>query len=119
MISKVYNKLFQINIIKGLIVLSSLVFFMSLINRYIQQDEPWFGEQAYWLVTEGNVKLKSMPGIFNWDTNMLIYHKLFVWAGAVIVATLGWNLYFFKSLVLLLFIFTGYLLYRVTRKNAP
>ncbi|MTI38031.1 ArnT family glycosyltransferase, partial [Fulvivirga lutimaris] len=100
------------HILKWALFLVIAVFVVSLYHRYIQQDEPWFGEQAYWLVKEGNVKIKSMPGIFDWTSNMIIYHKLVVWLGAAVVFLFGWSVYYFKLLILLFFSTTAYFIYR-------
>ncbi|MEQ8245884.1 glycosyltransferase family 39 protein [Fulvivirga sp.] len=112
MIAKIYNTILSNSYLKVVLSCTILVFVASLYHRYIQQDEPWFGEQAYWLVKEGNVKIKSMPGIFNWTSNMIIYHKLVVWLGAAIIFLFGWSVYYFKLLILLFFTTTAYFIYR-------
>ncbi len=95
------------------ILLFSLV--LSLPNRAIQSDENWFGEQAYWLAHEGVVKLKSIPDIFEWDTEMLVHHKLVTWTGAGIIKVFGWSLWPLRGLMLILVTTTLFLLYNVSR----
>lgn len=114
---KTFKTFFSTNVIKISLGVVFVVFILSLHHRYMQQDEPWFGEQAYWLVKEGNVKLKSMPGIFDWEQNMLIYHKLFVWTGAMLIFLFGWSVYIFKAFILVLFTLGAYLLYRFVKTN--
>lgn len=115
MIAKIYNTILSNSYLKVILGCAIMVFIASLYHRYIQQDEPWFGEQAYWLVKEGNVKIKSMPGVFDWTSNMIIYHKLVVWLGAAIIYLFGWSVYYFKLLILLFFSITAYFIYRFLR----
>ncbi len=117
MLQRSYETVFSTNVLKGLMAAVAAVFAFSLYHRYIQQDEPWFGEQAYWLVNEGSVKLKSMPGVFDWTENMLIYHKLFVWSGGLLILVFGWSVYVFKTFILLLFILGAYVLFRFSKTS--
>ncbi|TRX53715.1 hypothetical protein FNH22_20385 [Fulvivirga sp. M361] len=119
MLHRLYEKAFSTKIVNVLLLLVLLVFAFSLYHREIQQDEPWFGEQAYWLVEEGNVKLKSMPGVFDWTDNMLIYHKLFVWVCAALILTFGWSVYIFKTFILGLFLCLAYYLFKFTSRSYP
>ncbi|UII34757.1 glycosyltransferase family 39 protein [Fulvivirga ulvae] len=112
MIERFYNTFFSRKFLISIISLLAILYLISLYHRYLQQDEPWFGEQAYWLVKEGNVKLKSMPGVFNWTSNMLIFHKLFVWVGALLILLFGWNVYVFKTFIFILFLSCIYFIYR-------
>ncbi|MGE5356886.1 MAG: ArnT family glycosyltransferase [Deltaproteobacteria bacterium] len=86
---------------------------MSLINRFIQIDENWFGEQSFYLANEGVVKLKSMPGIY--DNQNLIYHKLLILMGAVVVKIFGWSVFNFKLLTLSFFIIFLFVFNRYNR----
>ena len=116
MLHRIYQTIFSKKILKVIFFIAVVAFAFSLYCRYIQDDEPWFGEQAYWLAKEGNVKLKSMPGIFNWTEDMLIYHKLFVWLGAVLIFFFGWNIYLFKGFILLCFLGCTYWVVRYIRR---
>lgn len=87
-----------------LLVFFGLLFFSTLYNRYIQIDENFFTEQAYWLVEEGVVKIKSIPEIFNWDSYFLVYHKFFVWIVAALYSVFGLSVYAFKSYTLIVFL---------------
>lgn len=102
---------------KGLILMISLialVFIASLWNRFIQSDENWFGEQAYWLLHEGTVKLKSMPLVNNNDTIIYLYYKLFIYIGSGLIALFGFSiwplkLFTFFTFIIFLFVFKKYL----------
>ncbi|MBL6446561.1 glycosyltransferase family 39 protein [Fulvivirga sp. 29W222] len=116
MIERFHNTFFSRKFLISIISLLAILYLISLYHRYLQQDEPWFGEQAYWLVKEGNVKLKSMPGVFNWSSDMLIFHKLFVWTGALLITLFGWNVYIFKTFIFLLFLACIYFVYRFSKQ---
>ncbi|MEM9857499.1 MAG: glycosyltransferase family 39 protein [Bacteroidota bacterium] len=88
------------NLELALLIISSVTA-LTFYNRFIQSDDNWFGEQAYWLAYEGQVKLKSIPGIFDWENQFLVYHKLLIWIGALIVRFVGWSVYYLKSFNLL------------------
>ncbi len=89
---------------KWAILILGLVYVASFYNRYIQIDENFFAEQGYWLLNEGEVKLKSIPGILSWDTQFFVYHKLLVWISASLIYLVGWSIYTFKVFNLLIFL---------------
>ena len=103
-INKVFSGVLAGRGIKIVLIVLAAIYLVTMYNRYIQADENWFGEQAYWLLKEGKVKLKSIPLIFNWDTEFLVYHKLLVWFGAGIIKVFGWSVYPLKAFNLLCFI---------------
>ena len=103
MVERLFGEFFHNRVVRVISLLLILIISFSLYHRYIQQDEPWFGEQAYWLLKERYVKIKSMPGVFDWTNKMLIFHKLFVWVGAVIITIFGWSLYPMKLFILACF----------------
>ncbi|MCX6271178.1 MAG: hypothetical protein NTU44_08165 [Bacteroidetes bacterium] len=86
-------------------------------HRFIQIDENWFGEQAYWLCHEGVVKLRSMPGILDFDKHMYLYHKLLVWIGSVIVWVAGWSVYPFKFATLFFYLLFFFSLFQYYKGN--
>lgn len=100
-----------------LFVIALLVLFSTLINRYIQSDDNWFGEQSYWLAKEGTVKLKSIPFIFNWENEFLVYHKFLIWSGSVIVTLFGWSVYYLKAFNLLCLFACMYMMWRYSREE--
>ena len=96
---------------------SLILFAISLWNRYIQIDENYFGEQAYWLINDGVVKLKSWPGISHFDIQMLFYHKLFTWIATSIVMIFGWSIYPLKTFSLLMLALFFYVYYKYYKNN--
>jgi hypothetical protein len=92
---------------KGIILMIGLlavVFAASLWNRFIQSDENWFGEQAYWLLHEGVVKLKSMPLVNNVEIKIYLFYKLFIYIGSGLIWVFGFNIWPLKIFTFLTFI---------------
>lgn len=100
LLSVTNNKKIQVT----LLVFFGLLFCSTFYNRYIQSDENWFAEQAYWLVEEGTVKIKGIPEIFNWDSYFLVYHKFFVWIVAALYYVFGLSIYALKTYTLIVFL---------------
>ncbi len=113
----IFNFIFGKKIFYSLFFIFFILFIISLWNRYIQIDENFFGEQAYWLIHEGIVKIKSMPGILNFDKEMLLYHKLFVWIAALIILIFDWSVYPLKIFILIMFILFFYVYYQYYKSN--
>ncbi len=99
----------------GSLLILSLVLLVSLPDRALQSDENWFGEQAYWLLHEGQVKLKSIPYIFDWDEVMPVHHKLLTWSGSAIIYIFGWSVYPLRIFILLLALITFYVMYKYVK----
>ncbi len=95
-----------------------LFFLLTLVHRFIQIDENWFGEQSYWLAHEGIVRLKSMPGILGFENQMFLYHKLLVWMGAALVTLTGWSVFPFKCITLAFYLVFFYVFYRFRKENS-
>lgn len=88
----------------ALISTISILYLASFYNRYIQIDENFFAEQGYWLLNEGTVRIKSIPGVLGWDTKFYVYHKLLVWISSGITFLFGWSIFNLKAFTLLIFI---------------
>ncbi len=84
--------------------LLTLVFLISLKNRFIQSDENWFGEQAYWLLNEGVVRLKSMSLVNQAGERFYAIYKLHIYAGVALIKLFGWHFWVFKAFVFALFL---------------
>ncbi|MEP2771703.1 MAG: glycosyltransferase family 39 protein [Fulvivirga sp.] len=118
MLDRFFNKLCSENILKGLLILCGLVMLATMINREIKGDDCWFGEQSYWLAKEGSVKLKSIPLIFDWQNQFLVYHKLLIWMGSIIVSVFGWSVDYLRSFNLICFGLTLWVLWKITENQA-
>jgi hypothetical protein len=112
-----YQSLFKPLNLYIVMIIYMAFYITTLYHRFIQIDENWFGEQAYWLANEGVVKLKSMPGILDFDMHMYLYHKLLVWLGAIIVQLTGWSVFHFKFITLGVYIFFFFILFRFYKNN--
>jgi hypothetical protein len=104
-IISIFSKLFSKTGLIALIGLLALVFIASLKNRFIQSDENWFGEQAYWLLHEGVIKLKSMPLVNQNATIMYGAFKLHVYTGSLLIWIFGWHIWPLKVFTFLVFLF--------------
>lgn len=106
MIQRVYSFLFSKRSLFLLLILFGVFYLATFINRFIQTDENWFGEEAYWLLNEGTVKLKTMPLTLNFEQRVFVYYKLFVFVGAALIKLFGWSVWPLK-----IFIFSLYILF--------
>jgi len=109
---RLYDFLFNKKSIKIILILTGIIFTASLWNRYIYIDDCWHGEEAYWLAREGVVKTKSMQGILGFEEKVMVYHKLNILLGALVIKTFGWSVYYLKLITL-----AFYLLFFVTLRN--
>ena len=73
-------------------------FISSLPYRTLNIDEAILGEHAYWLAKQGKVKADLYAGTgVGWENELLVYHKLFIWAGAGIISLFGLSLPLLRS----------------------
>ena len=98
-------------------VIIALLYLITFYNRYIQIDENFFAEQGYWLLNEGNVKIKSIPGVLNWNTQFFVYHKLLVWISSGIIYVFGWSIFNLKTFTLVVLILFLFLLWKYLREQ--
>lgn len=91
----------------------------SYYQRFIFSDDAWLGEQAYWLAKEGVVRSELFSGRNSYDIQKLIYHKLFIWQGSLVIQLLGWKVLHLKLisfLYLLGFIGVAYCYFKSSRQ---
>jgi hypothetical protein len=105
-------KFFSRNILLIFISLFSLAFFASVWHRYAYIDDCWFAEQAYWLAKSGIVKTPSIMADLGWENRLMVYHKLNIWLGALIIKYLGWSIYYLKAITLFALAFFVFILKR-------
>ncbi|CAN5128103.1 hypothetical protein BH23BAC1_BH23BAC1_29950 [soil metagenome] len=113
-----YNQLFSNRILVAIISTGLLILIASLWRRYIHVDEPWLGEQAYWLAKEGIVKLETMKGIGNFSERMFVYHKFYVILGALLIKAFGWSVYIFKFQTLIIYLLFFLIFYLYHKENS-
>ncbi len=70
-----------------------LTLFAALLATFFRRaeyfDEAWFAEQSFWLIRDGRVRSELFRGYNGWEAGLYVYHKLFVYAGAVIMSITG------------------------------
>lgn len=91
-------------------ILAGCLFALSLWHRWIHIDDAWLGEQVYWLVRDGHVRSELFRGFMDHEDKLFVWHKLYIWQGALLTKLFGFNVYLLKSLSLvylglLIFIF--------------
>ncbi len=119
---RIFSFVFSRKVVFTILIITALVFIASMWNRYFYIDDCWHGEEAYWLAHEGKVKTKTMEGILGFEESTMVYHKLNIILGAVIIKLFGWsafNLKLFTFLVYLLFFFVFYHFFRAFSNRYP
>jgi len=109
---RLFETLYSKRVLQLILGLAILLFCATLWQRYAYIDDCWFAEQAYWLAIDGVVKTESIQAGLGWEDQLLVYHKLNIWIGAVIVKLAGWSIYYFKSFTLLVYLSFFYFLFR-------
>lgn len=102
--NSIFNHIFSKKALYYVLAIFIFAYFLSFINRYIYSDENWFGEEAYWLLKEGTVRIKSMPLTLDFDKQVFVYYKLFVYAAVGLIGLFGWSIWPLKFFVFALYI---------------
>lgn len=87
-------------------------------RRYVHFDDAWFAEQSYWLLHQGWVRSEFFRGYNGWENRIYVFHKLFIYTGAVVMWLAGMSLATTKLLTSLCAALTGWLIWRYTRRGA-
>lgn len=90
---------------RQIIIYALLCVFVALLvasipDRHIHGDDAWLGEQAYWLSESGYVRSDLFRGLLDYDQRQMLYHKLFILAGAAAVKVFGWSPHSLKAVSL-------------------
>ncbi|OQX79335.1 MAG: hypothetical protein B6D64_05030 [Bacteroidetes bacterium 4484_276] len=115
--NRLYNNLFDTKRLLLFIGLALVVFIISLYNRYIYIDDAWFGEQAYWFLKNGFVKVQTIPGFHGWDEHLLVYHKLSIIIGALLIKVFGWSANTLRIFSLIIYLLSFIVLSRFFKNN--
>jgi hypothetical protein len=107
---KVFLYFFNKKTLLFILFLGCIAFIISMWQRYAYIDDCFFGEQAYWLAKDGIVRTKTIHAGLGWEERLFVYHKLNIWIGALIIKTLGWSVYYFKTFTLLVYLSFFFLL---------
>lgn len=113
---QVFRFLFSRKFLLSILVITAIVFIFSMWHRFIYIDDCWHGEEAYWLSHEGVVKTKSMQGILGFENKVMVYHKLNILLGALVIKVFGWSVYYLKLITLFFYISFFYTLYKFVKR---
>lgn len=105
-----------------LFAIAPIVFILYQLDKTIRLDDDLIGEQVYYLLKEGHVKSEMMRGYGNLklELHQTVFHKLFVYWGALISWFFGWSLYSLHAASMLCFIAFIILLYNYyNRRQQP
>jgi hypothetical protein len=70
-----------------------LLFPLALLKGGIWTDEAWIGQQVHSLLTRGVIVSDFFHDFPPLDQQILVYHKLLVWAGAAVSYVAGWGIF--------------------------
>jgi len=87
----------------------------SLPGQRIHGDEAAFAEFAWFQSQDGYVHSELFRGLLEYETRVLLYHKLFIWLGAGMVSLLGYGIWPLRALSLLSTLGLTLLLWRFVR----
>nr|WP_295906022.1 hypothetical protein [uncultured Bdellovibrio sp.] len=79
------------------------LFALSCLHRLVHIDDAYLGEQTFWLAKEGLVRSELFRGLMNYENQLFVYHKLYIWQGALLTKLLGFNVYYLKAIALVYF----------------
>lgn len=80
-------------------------------------DNAWFAEQAYWLLRDGWVRSELFRGLNHWEERIYVFHKLYIYASALVMALLGISSETCKVLSVLCSALTAWLIWKTCRRE--
>lgn len=81
--------IFPIHIYKCVLFLLLASLFITFIYRAAYFDEAWFAEESFWLIRDGQVRSELFRGYNGWENGLYVFHKLFIYAGALVMSITG------------------------------
>ncbi|QDK81877.1 hypothetical protein EXU85_26010 [Spirosoma sp. KCTC 42546] len=99
-----------------LVLLGSLG--LTYYHRTAHFDDAWFAEQSYWLAKDGWVRSEFFRGYNGWEDRIYVFHKLFVYAGALWMSATSFTLAFSKLLTPIFGCLTGFLIWYYNRRQS-
>lgn len=76
----------------ALVAVEFILLAVSIPDHYIHLDEAWIGEQAHALAHDGSVRSELFDGFAGNGERIVVYHRLFVLAGAAMIDLFGWGI---------------------------
>jgi 4-amino-4-deoxy-L-arabinose transferase-like glycosyltransferase len=98
-----------------IIAVQLVLLIVSLPGQRVQGDEAAFAEFAYFQAKDGYIHSELFRGLLHYEERVLLYHKLFQWLGAGMVAVFGYGIWPLRALSLAAFAAIVLILYRHTR----
>ncbi len=89
--------------ILALLLVQAALLMAGIPGQPCHVDEAWMGEQAYTEARDGVASQKLLTGMFGFDRQMLIRHKLFITLGSILTRAGGFHL----PLLRLISLFSG------------
>lgn len=86
-------------------------------HRVPHYDDAWLAEQAYWLVQDGHVRSELFRGLNGWESQLFVFHKLFIYFAAGWQGLVGFSLVASKSTGTIWVLANGLLLYVYLRQQ--
>jgi len=83
-----------------LLTISVLLIFGSIYRREIGLDDAYFAEEVHFFSNLGYVKSELLRGYLGYENQVLDYHRLHVWQGAMVTEIFGWSAYYLKAIPL-------------------
>ncbi len=99
------------------IALQMVLLICSLPGQRVQGDEAAFAEFAYWQAQDGYVHSEQFRGLAGYETQIMLYHKLFEALGAVMILIFGYGLWPLRSLSLIATAMIIFLMWREYRRG--
>ena len=75
-----------------LLLIPLLLLALSIPGAPMHIDEAWIGEQTWFLARDGYVHSNLFEGLAGSEGLLVVYHRLFVFAGSMAVEMFGWGL---------------------------
>jgi dolichyl-phosphate-mannose-protein mannosyltransferase len=104
-------------ILLALLGLELVLLAASVPAHRVHIDEAWIGEQAWMLARDGFVHSDLFGGVVHTERLMVVYHWLFVAAGAWAVRIFGWDVVTLRSVTLLAGLLVTALIASTTRRD--
>ncbi|WP_460933987.1 ArnT family glycosyltransferase [Spirosoma humi] len=89
----------------------SLALLITFFHRAEYFDEAWFAEQSFWLLRDGQVRSELFRGYNGWENGLYVFHKLFIYAGALVMSITGVTVASSKVVSIFFGILGGYLVW--------
>ncbi|OIN55719.1 glycosyltransferase family 39 protein [Arsenicibacter rosenii] len=96
---------------ESVLILLLIALVITFFNRAEYYDEAWFAEQSFWLIRDGRVRSELFRDYNGWEKSIYVFHKLFIYAGALIMSVTGVTVAASKVVSILFGLLGGYLLW--------